>query len=366
MSIAAVNWARAQKMRPASRKLVLFVLASRADADAICFPGQELIAEDCCLSVREVQRHLDALEEGGFIERERRLRDGFRTSDRYFLHLERGESGETVEAPSDAQLRRHLRRVTAMSRDTGDRSKATPVSGLLKESTKGKSVCDLRAREDDTQSQRLESDPQSSVQPETENAPRALTLVGDPQPKLSAVPDEYPPDFERLWAAYPQRRGENSKKAAFKAYMATLGRDAKPADVLRAVKNYVSECKANGTVGTQFVRMAATFLGRAEHWREWVGGPITTEASGSDLPNTTWPEGFNLDDEMRGWAQERGVSADAEFVKFKHHAIDKAIKHRDWRGAFREWLDNAKRFAEERQLAKDMMEKMANFQLKSA
>jgi Helix-turn-helix domain len=75
--IRLVDWAIAQQVKPPARKLVLVALANHADNDGICYPGQALLARECELSIRELQRHLAALEEpeAGLISRERRKRE---------------------------------------------------------------------------------------------------------------------------------------------------------------------------------------------------------------------------------------------------------------------------------------------------
>jgi hypothetical protein len=354
MSVAAIDWAFEQDVKPTGRKCVLVALANFArEEDGTCFPGQETLAGMTSQSLASVQRHLAALEDAGLITRERRFRtNGFRTSDLFHLNY---------KPTADGQCRKpHLRLTTSQNDLKSKTRETTPQFEVADPSVDPSVIISVftPAREEDGPSQQLESSKSSTREYPT----RTLTLVSDRDSSPPAVAG-YSPDFERVWSAYPKRQGDNPKEAAFRAYKATLVKGANPAEVLRAVEHYANECKANGTAGTKFVMMASTFLGPDKRWRVRVDEPVTTVGS-SDLPNIAWPEGFNLDDEMREWARERGLNADAEFVKFRHHSIDKAVKHREWRGAFREWLDNAQRFAENRQRAKDMMEKMGNFQLK--
>ena len=82
-----MTWAFAQEVEP-NAKLVLLALANRSNHETgACFPGQELIADECSMSVRTVRRHLKTLEERGLIERRvRMLPEGRgRTSDEYRL-----------------------------------------------------------------------------------------------------------------------------------------------------------------------------------------------------------------------------------------------------------------------------------------
>ena len=85
-------WAFCQQVDPPA-KLVLLALADHANGQTgLCIPGQKLLAEQCSMSVRTVQRHLQTLEARGLIRRETRMRGQGRgrTSDRYYL----GDQGD--------------------------------------------------------------------------------------------------------------------------------------------------------------------------------------------------------------------------------------------------------------------------------
>lgn len=89
MSNAAITWAWQQKVTP-SEKLVLVALADFAHPDTnICWPGQNSIAKMTGQGKRSVVRCMRALEDKGFISRERRHRDdGSRSSDVYTLIIQ--------------------------------------------------------------------------------------------------------------------------------------------------------------------------------------------------------------------------------------------------------------------------------------
>lgn len=87
MSNRALTWAFSTPL-PTSPKFVLVVLADLADEADSCFPGQGRIAASTGCSISTVRRALKDLEDGGYIERVRRHREGgFRTSDRYVLRV---------------------------------------------------------------------------------------------------------------------------------------------------------------------------------------------------------------------------------------------------------------------------------------
>ena len=72
----------------AACKLVLMGLASYANEEGYCYPGQETLAEKTCQTARSVRSHLAWLEEQGYIKRQHRDRITGRTSDEYLLTLD--------------------------------------------------------------------------------------------------------------------------------------------------------------------------------------------------------------------------------------------------------------------------------------
>lgn len=70
MSHEAIDWAIKQDARGnAPRKLILILLANRADDAWVCWPSNRLIAEESGLSIRQVVRHIASLEQDGLIRR---------------------------------------------------------------------------------------------------------------------------------------------------------------------------------------------------------------------------------------------------------------------------------------------------------
>ncbi|HGP2816258.1 TPA: replication protein [Salmonella enterica] len=113
-----------------------------------------------------------------------------------------------------------------------------------------------------------------------------------PAPARSAKQD-YSPEFETAWQAYPKRAGGNSRSAAFKAWKARLKDGVKPEDMLAGVKRYAAYVKATGSVGTQFVKQAATFFGPDRHFEEpWQ----TPSAPGGGRRNVLPISGFSEQD----------------------------------------------------------------------
>jgi hypothetical protein len=74
MSWQATAWAVEQKTGSPHSKLLLLLLANRADEDGICWPSQINLAEQSEQSDDTVQRHLKSLEDNHFIRRARNRR----------------------------------------------------------------------------------------------------------------------------------------------------------------------------------------------------------------------------------------------------------------------------------------------------
>ncbi|CAM5469692.1 Helix-turn-helix domain-containing protein OS=Streptomyces aurantiogriseus OX=66870 GN=GCM10010251_23050 PE=4 SV=1 [Streptomyces aurantiogriseus] len=102
-------WAFRQDIPKPGAKLVLLALCDFADESWSCFPGQATLAEKTSQGERTVRRHLEWLEEEGFIVSHARFSDGRRTSNRYTIHAPRprtppppsGSSASGSEAPAE-------------------------------------------------------------------------------------------------------------------------------------------------------------------------------------------------------------------------------------------------------------------------
>lgn len=85
--------------------------------------------------------------------------------------------------------------------------------------------------------------------------------------------NEYPPEFEAVWDAYPARPGAN-KRDAFKAWSARLNAKdetrATAEEMLAGAKAYRAFCLARKTE-PQYIKQPATFFGPSCHFRtEWA------------------------------------------------------------------------------------------------
>lgn len=72
MSFSAMSWASKQKVKTASQKLVLLMLANYADDEDKCWPSKKTLADVCCLSKAAICSNILKLEESGFLSVEKR------------------------------------------------------------------------------------------------------------------------------------------------------------------------------------------------------------------------------------------------------------------------------------------------------
>jgi hypothetical protein len=81
-------------------------------------------------------------------------------------------------------------------------------------------------------------------------------------------------NFELAWKLYPKRAGSNSKADALRQWTARVKSGVSPDDLFAGVKRYAAFVQAKGDEGTEFVKQAATFFGRGEHWKEDWTPPV--------------------------------------------------------------------------------------------
>lgn len=97
MSVHALSWVFKQTLENAGAKFVLVALANFADEDGRSFPSQKRLARETGFGERTVRRHIEWLEDNGWITRvERRREDGTRTSDEFQIVTNR------PKCPADA------------------------------------------------------------------------------------------------------------------------------------------------------------------------------------------------------------------------------------------------------------------------
>lgn len=88
---------------------------------------------------------------------------------------------------------------------------------------------------------------------------------------------DYSPDFEGAWQAYPKRSGANNKSAAWKAWCARLKAGVASEAMMAGVHRYAAYVQATGKAGTEYVKQAATFFGPDQHFDETWDAPSTPQ-----------------------------------------------------------------------------------------
>lgn len=81
----------------------------------------------------------------------------------------------------------------------------------------------------------------------------------------------YSDDFETFWSEYPRRHRAAPKPDAWKNWKARLNAGVSATDLITAATNYRIEQESLGKIGTEYVKLPATFLGKGENWCPYVG-----------------------------------------------------------------------------------------------
>lgn len=243
MSFGTQAWAKRQRTGSVGRKAVLMALAEYADEEHTTTVAVKTLAVDTEQSVRSVQRALRDLEAADYIVRRPRFiedENGARTTDAMVLSA----PPDNMSPPGD-------------TRDANDNmspgvATVTPIS-RERELSLGAS------------------------------APDPDTTRQLPPPVAKIVSNNYPEPFEKTWLLYPKER-RTEKRGTYKAWRATVVRmvegekvDAHTAmlTLYHATKHYAAAMRAKVAAGGSwdYVKLAATFYGPAEPWRDFIVRP---------------------------------------------------------------------------------------------
>ncbi|AUZ65770.1 helix-turn-helix domain-containing protein [Citrobacter sp. CFNIH10] len=245
------------------RKLVLLKLADNASDLGECWPSYQHIADQCEISKRSVMNHIEALCECGLVKKE--LRTGPKGNSSNVYRLDFSSAGDSPGGSANPSLHGAGNSPGSAGDSPGGSAGAAPRISHSFEPVK-----------------------------ESVNDPLKQTgaSANASAPARSAKQD-YSPEFETAWQAYPKRAGGNSKTAAWKAWKSRLKDGVKPEGMLEGVKRYAAYCRTTGNTGTQFVKQAATFFGPDRHFEEsWQ----TPSAPGGGRRNVLPVSGFSEQD----------------------------------------------------------------------
>lgn len=233
---------RQKGLKPAT-KIVLYWLADHHNGETgDCFPSINRLVECCEMSKASVVRHLDELEERGFIVREQRSRgNGSQTSTSYIIQQNRLSQNETG----------------AVSKcDRGLSQNETPIT--LEDINLG-------------------------------NEPTPLFPQGGGDDDFSAkkterqdLTDEF---FNDWWNLFPKREGANPKKSALASFKRAL-KKIQPDQLMLATAAFAVSRQGEDP---KFTPMASTWLNQ-ERWDQWTGKAASAARMNPDNPMDGIPE----------------------------------------------------------------------------
>ena len=87
---------------------------------------------------------------------------------------------------------------------------------------------------------------------------------------------------------YPRRAGGNPKAAARKAFLARCAQGVPAHDLVAGAVRYAVYIRMTGKEGTEYVKMASSFFGLSEFWKEpWnlPAVPVGQSVNGSGARN---------------------------------------------------------------------------------
>lgn len=256
-------------------KLVIMArLADYSNDDGVCYPSVETICRQLGLGESTVRTAIAELESSGWLRRESRRKGNRNTSNLYYLNADRLEALARIEKDKVAALKQQ-RRANGFHPSDSEPSNSEPsdsgCSNGFHPSDSDKNGVFTRQNLTPDPQVNSKHDPQVNSKQESQD----IGVCGKASSENRSSKENYSNEFEQAWQAYPKRAGGNSKAAAFKAWKARLKDGVKPEDMLAGVKRYAAYVRTTGSVGTQYVKQAATFFGPDRHFEEAWQTPST-------------------------------------------------------------------------------------------
>lgn len=236
------------------RKLVLIKLADNANDAGECWPSYQHIADQCEIGRSTVKGHIRALEGMGLLRREFRKKGLMNQSNVFYLSLD--NPPEIPEQKGGAGA------------DPGQE-----LTGVGQELTEGGAGDDLGGGAG--AAPRISNSFEPVIEPVIE--PKSIGTSAKASEPSRTGKQDYSPDFEGAWQAYPKRSGANNKSAAWKAWCARLKAGVASEAMMAGVHRYAAYVQATGKAGTEYVKQAATFFGPDHHFDEAWDAPSTPQ-----------------------------------------------------------------------------------------
>ncbi|MEC5517919.1 helix-turn-helix domain-containing protein [Enterobacter hormaechei] len=254
-------------------KLVIMArLADYSNDDGVCYPSVETICRQLGLGESTVRTAIAELESAGWLRRESRRKGNRNTSNLYHLNADRLEALARTERDKVAALKQQ-RRANGFHPSDSEPSKSEPSdsgrsSGFHPSDSDKNGVFTRQNLTPDPQVN-SKHDPQVNSKQESQD----IGVGGKASSENRSSKENYSNEFEQAWQAYPKRAGGNSKAAAWKAWKARI-KDGVTCEVMLAgVNRYAGYVRATGSLGTQYVKQAATFFGPDRHFEELWQAP---------------------------------------------------------------------------------------------
>ena len=255
-----------------AKLMIMARLADYSNDDGVSYPSVETICRQLGLGESTVRTAISELESIGWLLRESRRKGNRNTSNLYHLNADRLEALARIERDKVAAIKQQRRVDTFHPSDSepsdSEPSESGPSNGFHP-SESGKNG--VFTRQNLTPDPQVNSKHDPSVNSKHESQDTGASA--DASAPARSAKQDYSPDFETAWQAYPKRAGGNSKSGAWKAWKARLKDGVNPEAMLAGVKRYAAYARATGSVGTQFVKQAATFFGPDRHFEELWQAP---------------------------------------------------------------------------------------------
>ncbi|MCH9331541.1 helix-turn-helix domain-containing protein [Enterobacter hormaechei] len=254
-------------------KLVIMArLADYSNDEGVCYPSVETICRQLGLGESTVRTAIAELESAGWLRREFRRKGNRNTSNLYHLNAERLEALARIEKDKVAVLKQQ-RRTNGFHPSDSDPSKTEPsdsgCSNGFHPSDSDKNGVFTRQNLTPDPQVNSKHDPQVNSKQESQD----IGVCGKASFENRSSKENYSNEFEQAWQAYPKRAGGNSKAAAWKAWKARIKDGVTCEAMMAGVNRYAGYVRATGSLGTQYVKQAATFFGPDRHFEELWQAP---------------------------------------------------------------------------------------------
>ncbi|MBS3894984.1 helix-turn-helix domain-containing protein [Serratia marcescens] len=283
-----------------TKLMIMARLADYSNDDGLSYPGMKTIARQLGAGESTVRTAVSELEADGWLRRENRRNGNRNTSNLYYLNADRLEEIAIVERSKAREARAKAKAAAYSHPSDSDASDFDPSdsagSTRFDPSDSGKKPA-FDPSESGGHDPSVKTEPSVNSKHESQGIG---AFADAPTPTRSAKQD-YSPEFEIAWQAYPKRAGGNPKPSAYKAWNARLKDGATPEAMLAGVKRYAAFVAATGKLGSEYVKQAATFFGPDRHFDETWQTPSAPGGVRHTLPPVSGFEGQNYGESGCNW-----------------------------------------------------------------